>query len=219
MRLPIFTTIIILLLILILPLLLLQGIRQLPNGFQPPNNFIYYIYQKQNVFQKFTPSQNNLSAIGLSIKNLNLSYKDNVNLNLYDDQGALIQQISKSAAYISDGDFVRFDISPIADSMNKHYSFEVSAPAAESANALGVFYVVEPAGTTPGQLSYLEFYKPSSRFAIIRLVYSQWWAKIMADPIFFVFYLLLIGGLLIGTLRPSVLTKFQLGRSRKPDAN
>lgn len=177
------TTLFVIFLVFIVPGILASTLKMIPLGDQPGynSNQRLSIYNLRGLSQKFVSKENNLTAVGTSIRNPNLKNKKEVIFNLYDEKNNLIRTSILSGLNIQDGDFVKFIFEPIAGSLNKTYTFTLYSPNAGPEETIEAFYITTPTDTVieftydkkiyPGGLPIVTFYKPGSKLEIIKKVY------------------------------------------------
>lgn len=85
------------------------------------------IYSGRKVSQEFRSDKNNLSIIGVSIKNPNLRDKNNLDMQIYSN-GSLVKTVTINGANIGDGAFIKFKFDPIIDSKDKSYLITFLSP-------------------------------------------------------------------------------------------
>lgn len=146
------------------------------------------IYGKRDIVQRFVSVRSNLTAIGTSIKNPNLSNKKDIIFNLYDENGKLLRATTINGRNIQDGEFIKIMFEPVFDSLNKTYTFSLSSPSAGSADEIEVF-VTTPTSTVlsytydlitqSGGLPLVTFHKPTSRLATVKEVYSNLFSRFL----------------------------------------
>lgn len=183
--------------VLMLPGILALGIRLVPSGFQPSLDFTQKVYKEVSIVQTFTATSNQLSGIGVSIKNPNLINKENIFLSLYQGD-VLLRQVTLNGRSIDDGNFVKFIFSPISDSKGGDYRAVFTAPDPTSGEALEIFLTKNVIGepVVVGQEKRLErlsdviFYRPANLFAVSLDIYGGWLRKFTADLPFAGFYIL-----------------------------
>lgn len=199
------TVIFVFFLTFLLPGLLSFGIKFFPSGDQPSLDRTEKLYGDFIIRQKFTSSEGNLAAIGLSIKNPNLLNKQDINFNLI-DQDLVVRLAKLNGANIGDGAFMKFRFDPIIDSKGKLYEFNLSAPDAKEESALEPFISlnkprdvgklqINGQEATGSSLSFVSFYKPEERLGFMVGIYSDWFGRFIKDTGFFIFYLVVITGL------------------------
>lgn len=199
----ILTLLILFLTVLILPAILSFGIRYIPARSQPSLDKTEKIYSQNSISQSFLGKENNLTAIGLSIKNPNLINKQDILLSIYDENGILLKTSILNGSHIPDGDFVKFVFSPIVDSKNKKVTFTLSAANVDEVESLQLYYTTSGMEgefkikdkIASGSASFVDFYKPTTRLALITNIYTSWFGRLLSDAGFFVLYILLILGL------------------------
>lgn len=207
MKTIIFTSILIIFTVLILPGLLSFEIRNVPDRNQPSFDRTQEIYGNLIISQTFTSTDDNLSMIGLSIKNPNLENKRDILFSILDSGGGLLRDSMLNGKSIHDGDFVKFKFLPIKDSKNKIFTFSLSAPSSNQQEALEVFLTkqvsqgveyltVEPIKIDQEEakmsVSFVPFYKVTSPYQLILEIYRDWMKRFFADKYFAIFYILLI---------------------------
>lgn len=195
-------------LFLLSPVLLLSGIKNYPGVNQPSLNTTQKIYGNVTLSQSFLSRENNLSAIGMSIKNPNLNNKEQIKLALSGDD--IYLESIKNGANITDGGFVKFDFPPVRDSADKIYNFAVSSPSSNKEEALEVFLTDNP---PPGSkefkvtgnlfkeaVAFVPYYK-TTFINIANLVGTDLLKRILSDLVFFSLYIILVFSLLVKILK------------------
>lgn len=184
------TTAFVLTIIFIVPIIFAMLLSVVPASEQPGYDGVtkLSIYGKRDIIQKFVSVRSNLTAIGTSIKNPNLSNKKDIIFNLYDETGKLIRTTTINGRNIQDGDFVKIHFDPIRDSINKTYTFNLSSPSAGSADEIEVF-ITTPTGTVlsytydlitqSGGLPLVTFHKPTSRLITAKEVYFNLFSRFL----------------------------------------
>ncbi len=225
MKIIIFTTVLVLILVCILPALLALGIRNVPDRYQPSLDRVQEAYGDVVISQSFISTRDNISMIGLSIKNPNLENKKDISMNIYDKDNNLLRKSTLNGKSIPDGDFIKFKFPPIQDSKNKMITFSLSAPSSGKTEALEIFLTkqsisgVEYLKVSPIKVddqeasmstSFVPFYKVSSPIALMSEIYIDWVKRFFADRIFSVVYILLIA-----SLTAILLSKSKLPHSKK----
>lgn len=214
----IYITIIIAGAILLAPLFLGMGVRYVPLNIQPSLEQTEKIYGRMVVSQSVKVPANNFSVIGASIKNPNLANKEDLILNVYDNDGRLVRTSTINGKVIPDGNFLKFIFSPIKDSQNKNYQIAFSSPASSKETAFEVFLTnqkQEQLGeltlngkVIPGEMSLVSFSKPSNPLVTSMDIYKEWFNKFIGDRAF--------AGLYILTLIAGVLYLIYLSKAKKP---
>lgn len=193
-------------LIIFIPMILSIKISYLPDRLQPGLGATERIYKDVTLSQSFKSTKNNLAGIGLSIKNPYFRNKNNLILTIKDTTGSLLKTTALNGANIEDGSFLILKFDPLTDSKNMNYVFELSAPEAENNDSLEVFYAKNlPAGDSPLKLNgkdndmslaYVTYYKQQSPFLSWIDIYTSVMLRMFKDTGFFIFYLLVIFGLI-----------------------
>lgn len=184
------TSLFVLFLIFIAPGILALTLDIIPSGDQPGynSNQRLAVYGERTVSQKFISEDINLAAIGTSIRNPNLKNKKEIILSLYDEDKKLVRTSTLNGQNFQDGDFVKFIFSPITDSMNKTYTFNISSPLAGPEETIEVFYFDTPTENVleyiydekshPGGLPIVTFHKPNSKWEIVKDIYSNLFSRL-----------------------------------------
>jgi hypothetical protein len=186
-----FTVISILFLVFIVPALLSSALSMIPANIQPGYNpdIRLSVYSVRDFTQYFISQTDNLTAIGLSIRNPNLKNKSDVFFNLFDNGGNLVRKVVINGQNLEDGSFVKFVFPPIADSKGKKYYFNLSTPGAGAEETLEVF-IIPPDGksgitedtylgeTHSGGTAIVLYGKTISRSNTILKVYSDLFSRL-----------------------------------------
>ena len=185
------TTLFVFSLVLVVPTIFALALDMTPAGDQPGynSNQRLAVYGERTVSQKFVSRDINLAAIGTSIRNPNLKNKKEIILDLYDEDNKLVRTSHLNGQNFQDGDFVKFIFSPIADSMNKSYTFTISSPLAGPEETIEVFYFDTPTAniieytydenTYPGGFPIVTFHKPNSKLEVVKKIYSNLFSRLL----------------------------------------
>ena len=183
-----FTVISILALIFVLPILMLLPIKMVPSGDQPGYGDMgrVSIYGTRTFTQEFISKNNNLMAVGTTIKNPNLKNKKNINFSLYDEKNNLIREVMLNGFNVGDGDFVKIVFDPLSDSKNKKFKFIISSPTAGEEEIIELFLIAP----TDSVLSYnygdeikeggipmVTFHKSEGVLTNVKTIYSNIFSK------------------------------------------
>lgn len=209
-KLIIFATIFVLTLLFVIPAGLTFAIRFIPNDIQPSLGNTKKIYGNFVFSQEFLSSDDNLSGIGVSIKNPNFANRRNVYVSIYDSVNKLLRAATLNGQNIADGKFVKIIFDPIPDSSGKKYSWSIASADSTFEDALELFLTTDKPSWSldfkvndkleEETLSYVLFHKISYPTEVLEKVYSGWAKHLIADLPFFTFYLtviLTLTGLLI----------------------
>ena len=201
-RLTIFAIIFVFLLIVIIPVILVFGIKYIPSGTQPSLGNTKKIYGEIVLSQSFISEKDNLSGIGVSIKNPNFANKKEARVNIYDGEEKLIRTVALNGQNIADGKFVKILFEPILDSKGKEFSWTFSSPESVFEDALEIFLTNDPPSWSldlkvsgqveDGGLSYVTLHKVASHTEVLEMILSGWLNNLVQDKPFFITYSLLI---------------------------
>jgi hypothetical protein len=134
---------------------------------------------------------NNLTAIGLSIRNPNLKNRKDVIFSLYDSGGTLARTVTINGMNLEDGSFIKFVFPPIAESVGKEFSFTISSPGAGPEETIEVFIInsrealsgiteyVYLEETFEGGTPIVTYSKPESKLSTVKEVYSNWLSRLL----------------------------------------
>jgi len=186
------TTSFVLSLVFIVPAILVMGLKMIPGNIQPgfDSNVRISIYRDRVFSQKFISKVNNMTAIGVSIRNPNLKNKADIIFNLHDSEGFTLRTVMINGQNLEDGSFTKLVFAPVPDSLGEEYFFTISSPAAGPEETIEVF-IIEPddlSGIT--EYSYLEethsggtpivvYEKPGSKLNTVKAVYSSWLSRLL----------------------------------------
>ena len=96
-----------------------------------------WIYQDHGVGFPVVPNNDGLNTIKVFIKNPYLRNKDPFEFSLLDKNENIVRKISINGSNIGDGELVRFQFDPIADSGENRYTIHLSAPITEISQSVG----------------------------------------------------------------------------------
>lgn len=188
--------------ILLIPVGLAFFIEKVPLNIQPGLEKTVSINKEQTVKQSFYVDQNNLSGVGLSIKNPNLMNKKDLYLEILEDE-AVIRKVTVSGYSIGDGNFINFEFDPITNSANKEYSFLLSSPQTEVSESFSVYASEKDEKYNRGLLvnnevqrgtsSFVIFTKSINPLNIVLSIYLDLVDRLFKDLVFAFFYLGVIG--------------------------
>ncbi|EKD94542.1 MAG: hypothetical protein ACD_26C00034G0077 [uncultured bacterium] len=184
-----FTIFTILFLILVLPILMIVPIKMVPSGDQPGYGDMgrVSVYGLRDFKQVFLSKDNNLTAIGTTIKNPNLKNKKDIFFKLYEENNNLARTVVLNGFNIGDGDFVKIVFEPILDSKNKKYYFAIASPTAGEEEIIELFLIKSTnevleytydEETKPGGIPMVTFHKPNSKWETIKSVYLNLFSKL-----------------------------------------
>jgi hypothetical protein len=186
-----FTTISIVFIVFFAPAILALGIKLIPGENQPGYNSDQRlsIYGTRGITQKFISNSANLSAIGTSIRNPNLKNKKDIILTLFGENMEMVRTSVINGQNVEDGNFIKFVFDAIPDSKNKTYIFTLTSPDAGPEETIEVFYTQNMPSwieqysydkyTYPGGLPIVLYFKPVSKTAVIKVIYSDLFSRFL----------------------------------------
>lgn len=190
--------------IILIPFLLSLFIKEIPNDSQPSLEGTQIIYKGVVVLQSFTSEIDNLSGLGMSIKNPYFRNRKDLTLNILDGK-QVIRTITINGANIPDGDLLKIQFDPVINSDNKKYSFELIASNTPDGEALEVFLTSRKASwigdfyvnseKQDATLSFFTYHKPSNVLITSSEIFISLVKRLFADLPFAIFYIVLVGGL------------------------
>lgn len=215
----IYTTCFLIIFLMFLPAILIYFIKEAPNDFQPPLHSTEHIYADSTTSQSFLSYENDLSGIGISIKNPNLQNQKDIILQIYDQDNQLIRNVSINGSKIHDGQLVKFKFDPIKDSKDRVFKFTLQAPQeGEQTKSLEVFLTYEIPNWSRGlyinnnlsdaSISFVTYHHIESPLLNIFNIYTKWWYKLSGDLPFLISYLTIFIGLMV-LLTRSLLVDFR----------
>lgn len=179
-------------LVFLVPVVLSMALKMIPINTQPGFNYDVRtsIYRDRVFVQKFTAKENNLTAIGMSIRNPNLKNKAEIYFNLMNLDGSIIRGVSINGMNLEDGSFTKFVFDPIPDSLGKEYLFTISTPAAGPEETIELFVIGtdEASGiveysymgeASPGGTSIVQYVKPVNKITTVKEVYTSLISKLL----------------------------------------
>lgn len=189
-------------LVFIIPTILSFGIKYIPSGTQPSLGNTKKIYGEIVLSQSFISEKDNLSGIGVSIKNPNFANKKEARVNIYDGEEKLIRTIVLNGQNIADGKFVKILFDPIRNSKDKRYSWVISSPESVFEDALEIFLTNNPpswsldlkvsGNLAEESLSYVTLHKVANPTEVLGMISSGWINNLVQDKLFLMTYTLLI---------------------------
>lgn len=207
MKLIKFNVLFVLLLLLIIPFLLSFKLHTLPDRLQPGLKGTERIYKDHILSQGFLSNSDNLSGVGLSIKNPNFSNKNELVYLIKDSDGNTVRIGSINGRNIPDGDFIVLKFEPVTNSKNRQFYFELSSPTSPENESFEVYFseednFAEQKLKTDGRptnlnLAYVIYYTQNSQVLVFLNVAELFVSRFFRDTTFFVFYTLLIASTII----------------------
>lgn len=177
------TVIFVLGLVFIAPVILSMGLKMIPANTQPgfDNNVRLSIYRDRVFVQKFTAKEQNLTAIGMSIRNPNLKNKADIFFVLQNLDGSIVRSAAISGMNLEDGSFTKFIFEPIPDSFGKEYIFSLSSPGAGPEETIELFIINADDASKITEYSYMgesfkggtpivQYVKPASKFKTVEKI-------------------------------------------------
>lgn len=202
--------------LIVLPIFSTFAIKVIPGGVQPPLGNTVKIYDSFIFSQSFISPEDNLTGIGVSIKNPNFANRKKLNVNIYDDEDKRIREVLLNGQNIADGKFVKILFEPIVDSKGKKFTWSISSGESLFTDALEIFItdkqpswsldLKENDKEIPDSFSYVTLHRPLSSTEVLTKVANGFIYKIQGDISFFFFFGLLLLGL-VGALLRSGKTK------------
>lgn len=185
------TTLFVIFLIFVLPFAAAFFIRIIPDNDQPS----YDINNKRGIFgihevsQVFKAQENNLTAVGISLGNPNLKNKSEVIFSLRDAGGEISREVKISGANIQDGDFIKFNFDPIANSKGKEFIFTLSSSMAGPEEVLNIYFSTQKTTwigaatyddkeTVDNGLPIVTYHKPLSYLQVAKDIFASWLKRI-----------------------------------------
>lgn len=199
--------------IIFVPAILVFGIRFIPSGIQPSLKTTQGIYKDIKLSQSFMSEEDNLSGIGVSIKNPQLINKKNIYIKLLDKNNNLLREVTLNGKNIADGEFVKITFDPIKDSKNRKFIWVTEAPDASKDDSLEIFltdrkgewsleYKVNDE-ISDMSLSYVTLHKPDSKLQILKIILLGFSSNLKDDLPFLISYLTLLAILLFLVVKKS----------------
>ena len=210
------TVLIVIFMVVGVPFVLALLLKYVPYNIQPGLAGTQDIYGLITVSQDFVSQKDNLTGVGLSIKNPNLKNKKDLLLELYDNGDNLIRTTVVNGASIEDGDFVKLIFDPVEFSSNKKFKVNLSSRLTGKEDVLQPFYTQEniswmgnivldngiEAEELEGSLAMVTFHKPASKLALVKEIFQGVSTRFFQDKFFSAFYLSTISVLVIILLLP-----------------
>lgn len=186
------TTVFVLGLVFLVPVVFSAGLKMIPLNFQPGLNYDVRlsIYRDRVFVQKFTSKENNLTAIGMSIRNPNLKNKSDIYFVLQNLDGSIVRSTTINGMNLEDGSYIRFAFDPISDSLGKEYIFSLSSPGAGPEETIELFTIDadDPSGiidysymgeSFSGGTPIVQYVKPVSKMKTIKEVFSNFISRLL----------------------------------------
>lgn len=197
-----FCTIFVIVLLIVIPVSLTFLIKIIPGGVQSPLGNTKKVYGGSTLAQTFISPGDNLTGIGVSIKNPNFANKKNALVKISDENNQILRTVNLNGQNIADGKFVKILFDPIAGSINKKFTWSISSEESTFDDALEIFLTnKQPSWSTefkvndkvaPDGLSYVTLHRSGSSAEVLKKVLGNWLYKFTQDQAFSIFYLVLI---------------------------
>ncbi len=201
-KLIILSSIFVLFLLVVIPVLLTFSIRTIPGGVQPSLGNTQKIYGDFTLSQAFVSPEDNLTGIGVSIKNPNFANKKNTQVEILDENNNILRKVTLNGQNIADGNFVKIIFDPITSARDKKFIWFTSSKESTFDDALEIFLTKDkPTWSLDLQvngkiqqdtLSYVTLHKSGSPTAVLKTVFRGWLDKFTGDKLFLISYLVLI---------------------------
>lgn len=199
-----------------LPAIFTLFMKDTPNNFQPSLQSTQAIYKDIAISQSFISEKDNLSGIGMSIKNPYFRNKKDVILKVYDEGHNHQRTIVINGINIADGSLLKFKFDPVKNSANKQFSFELLAPNVDNQGESSEVFLTYTIPSwsrglyinndlTEGSISFFTLHRSANPIQSMFDMYKNWFYKLTKDPVFSIVYFAIVIGLII-----SLRTKFRL---------
>ncbi len=202
---------ILILFIFVIPFLLSFLIKEIPNDVQPSLEGTQIIFKDLAVLQSFRPSMDNLSGIGMSIKNPYFRNKKDITFNILSENKQSLREVTINGLNIPDGDLIKISFDPVPNSKNKQYFLSILSKETTDNEAIEVFLTSKKTAwigdlninseKQDSALSFITYHKSSNIFAVSFEIFTQLLKRLFTDLPFAVFYLIVIGGITFYLIR------------------
>jgi hypothetical protein len=155
-------------------------VPRLEDSAQSVNEKEVWFFTNHQISQTVIPRNNGLSMIRIFMRNVALRNNDPVNFSLSDNNGKIIRQITFNGFNVGDGETIRLQFDPIADSSGNTYRFTFTSPTKEVGQALGIGFTSQnlyPGGkaeineNADGDLTFQLYYQPTNRASAVLAVF------------------------------------------------
>lgn len=203
-----FTIGLVICLIFIFPLGLTFLIKNISSQIQPSLDSRFDIYDIQPLTQEVLITEDNFSGIALSIANPNLANKKDLEITVLSLDDQVLAQTKINGANIGDGAYPKILFTPILNSKNQTYKIKFLTPdtsvsEAKLRQSLGLYLTYQKTSwlkqmSIAGEpeesrtVALITFTKPQNPFFLMSQVVLSLWQRFLADPIFSLFYFILI---------------------------
>lgn len=194
------TTIIVFIILVVIPFMVMATIDFIPLNEQPGFDWTEKVYSHNTVTQTIFSSHNNLSAVGMSIKNPFFRNKKDIFLKIYKDSN-LLRESKLNGLNIGDGDFVRFHFEPITESMSQTFSLVLTAPDSDEQETLELIVSKSIPNWSKqlkvgdeiktGSLSMVQFSSNQNKLGTSFLIFKDLIVRISQDKLFLILVLLI----------------------------
>lgn len=191
--------------IILIPVLFSLFISEVPNDVQPSLEGTQIIYKDVWAQQLMKSEIDNLSGIGMSIKNPYFRNRKDLTFNLLSEDKQMLRTLTINGANIPDGDLLKIEFEPVVDSKDKKYLFELKAEDTKDNEALEVFLTSKKASwiedlyinseKQDSKLSFITYHKSPNIFVSTTEIFTQLFRRLFADLPFAIPYVLLTSGL------------------------
>lgn len=180
--------------ILLIPALLSFGITVIPFNKQAGLGGSIKVYKENPLVENLECPTDNISTIGMSLKNPSLNNKKELILEIQENNRILAKS-TINGKFVPDGGFVKFKLDNRLNCKNRNIQLVLKSPDSNEGDALEVLLSNSLRGEfkgsiehKPEQIALVFFTKPSSHFELIKSIYSDWWKKFSSDSLFAIIY-------------------------------
>jgi hypothetical protein len=193
--------------LLVLPAILSVGIFQVPHLKQSGLGGTVKIYGNNEITEKLTCPNIQISSIGMSFKNPSLNNKKDINLTISDLNGYILSESKLNGLYIPDGAFRKFKLDKTLNCGGSEILLKLTSSDSTYNDALEALLSDKPVGdynaviqtdssTLPQSIGLVMLSPVTNKVDLAQDIYINFFNKFKSDTSFAVIYLILIFSIL-----------------------
>lgn len=163
----IFSLLIIMAFLALAVVIALFGVRRVLDSQQNSHDQVVPITSARPYQEYVHPTHDGINVLNIYLKNTRLENTDNFIFTL-SENGIVARQIIISGRNIGDGENIRFQFAPLADSAGKTYLLSLGSDTESPAQAISVGY-----SSSRRAISYEMYYQPQNKVAVLKEILSQ----------------------------------------------
>lgn len=147
-----------------------------------------FLVVEESIERTFTPRNDFLNIIFITLKNPNLKSSAQMRFNLLDEKGEVLRQIDFSGRNVEDPAKMRFQFEPISDSRGRPLTVRLEVVSAHKDPIL-----VSVNDRFRRDLAFAAYYRKPGKLAAVKDTTSFWKGHVLGDIAFFSIWAVLLG--------------------------